>query len=53
MAIHLIILGADKIALEGLNLSDVPPGEYLLAAFPLNMEGSDGSPARAVLIEEC
>ena len=48
-AIHLIILGADKIALEGLNLSDVSPGEYILSAFPLNMSGSDGSPVRAVL----
>ena len=51
MAIHLIILGADKIALEGLNLSGVSPGEYTLSAFPLNMAGSDGSPVRAALIE--
>lgn len=52
MVLHMIILGADKIALEGLNLSDISPGEYVLSAFPLNMSGSDGSPVRAVLIKK-
>jgi arylformamidase len=51
MNVHLILLGAGIIPLEGLNLSAAAPGEYTLAAFPLNMSGSDGSPVRAVLIE--
>jgi len=29
----------------------VSAGEYVLVAFPLNLEGSDGSPVRAVLID--
>ena len=52
IANHMILLGADVIPLEGLRLSGVSPGEYILSAFPLNMSGSDGSPVRAILIEE-
>jgi arylformamidase len=36
--------------LEGLLLSHVPGGLYTLAAFPLRIEGGDGSPVRAVLV---
>jgi arylformamidase len=49
--IHHILLGAGLIPLEGLNLSSVQPGEYILSAFPINLAGSDGSPVRAVLIK--
>ncbi|RPF53995.1 arylformamidase [Aquisalibacillus elongatus] len=35
--------------LEGLNLIDVEPGIYKLTALPLNIEGADGSPVRAIL----
>ena len=50
MAVHLIMLGADMTLLEGIRLSDVPEGIYLLSAAPLNLGGSDGAPCRAVLI---
>lgn len=36
--------------IEGLDLSKAEEGEYTLAAFPLNFEGIDGSPCRAVLL---
>ena len=36
--------------LEGLVLEHVVPGLYTLVAFPLRIEGGDGSPVRAVLI---
>lgn len=49
---HKILLGAGVIALEGLNLSKVPPGEYELAALPIKLGGCDGAPVRAVLIAE-
>lgn len=49
---HVILLEQEIIPLEGLVLSDVAPGEYILSAFPLRMEESDGSPIRAVLIDE-
>ncbi|MCL2576762.1 MAG: cyclase family protein [Defluviitaleaceae bacterium] len=49
--VHLILLEKEIIPLEGLDLSNVNTGEYTLSAFPLNMKDSDGSPVRAVLIE--
>ncbi len=38
--------------LEGLYLRDVQPGLYTLVALPLKIEGGDGSPVRAVLVED-
>lgn len=37
--------------LEGLNLSGVTPGAYQLVCLPLPLVGTDGAPARAVLLE--
>ena len=47
---HHTLLGADVVILEGLVLTDVEPGEYFLVCLPLKLAGSDGSPARALLI---
>lgn len=49
---HHTLLGADVLILEGLDLADVEAGEYLLVCLPLKLEGSDGSPARAILMDE-
>ncbi|MDQ5950682.1 MAG: arylformamidase [Patescibacteria group bacterium] len=38
--------------LEGIDLSRVTEGEYVISAFPLKIEGADGALARAVLIED-
>lgn len=46
---HQILLGADVIALEGLNLSGIKPGFYELICLPLKLVGAEGAPARAVL----
>ena len=51
MAVHLIMLGAQIVLLEGIRLSEVEDGAYILNAAPLNLSGSDGSPCRAILIE--
>ena len=51
MAVHLALLGANVILLEGIRLLEVPEGVYLLNAAPLNLSGADGSPCRAVLID--
>jgi arylformamidase len=48
---HKILLGKSVVIVEGLNLSGVPPGEYQLICLPLRIEGCDGAPAPAVLIE--
>lgn len=47
--VHLIMLGAQIVLLEGIRLAKVPEGDYLLSAAPLNLGGADGSPCRAVL----
>lgn len=49
-ATHRILLGAGIVALEGLNLSKVPPGDYELVALPVKLGGSDGAPLRAILL---
>jgi len=51
MAVHLVLLGANVILLEGIRLSEVSEGVYFLNAAPLNLAGADGSPCRAVLID--
>ena len=50
MEVHLILLGASVILLEGIRLAEVSEGVYFLSAAPLNLSGADGSPCRAILI---
>jgi arylformamidase len=47
---HRVLLGAGVVVLEGLDLSGVEPGPYELYCLPLKLVGSDGAPARAILI---
>ena len=49
--VHLIMLGAQIVLLEGIRLSDVTTGVYILNAAPLNLGGCDGAPCRAILME--
>ena len=51
MAVHLALLSADVILLEGIRLAEVSEGVYFLNAAPLNLAGTDGSPCRAILID--
>lgn len=48
---HRILLGADVIAVEGLDLRAIPAGRYRLFCLPVPLAGADGAPAR-VLLEE-
>lgn len=48
---HTILFANGIVILEGLKLKDVPAGEYLLYAAPLNIVGAEAAPVRAVLIE--
>lgn len=48
--VHLILLGAGIVLLEGIVLTDVVDGRYLLSAAPLNLAGCDGAPCRAFLM---
>ncbi|MBT3321440.1 MAG: cyclase family protein [Anaerolineae bacterium] len=47
---HQILLRAGIIVIEGCDLSQVPEGEYGLYCLPLKLVGSDGAPARTILI---
>ena len=49
---HTILLQAGVVIIEGLNLAGVDPGWYSLYCLPLKLVGSDGAPARAVLLQE-
>ncbi len=48
---HEALLGAGIWVIEGLDLSEVEPGEYELICLPLKVQDSDGAPARAILRE--
>ncbi len=50
MEVHLIMLGAQIVLLEGIRLADVEAGVYILHAAPLNLGGAEGAPCRATLI---
>jgi arylformamidase len=49
--VHRALLSHEVIILEGLNLTNVPPGKYELICLPLRLRSNlgDGAPARAVL----
>lgn len=51
MEVHLILLKEEIVLLEGIVLSHVSDGKYILSAAPLNLTGCDGAPCRAVLIK--
>jgi arylformamidase len=48
---HTVLLKAGVVVVEGLNLSNVMRGFYDLYCLPLKIAGSDGAPARAILIQ--
>ena len=48
---HRILLEAGVVILEGLDLRKVKPGTYQLICLPLKLAGSDGAPARTILID--
>jgi arylformamidase len=48
--VHKALLAARVAVIEGLDLSKVEPGEYELYCLPLKLVGSDGAPARTILV---
>jgi arylformamidase len=46
---HHALLGAGVVVVEGLDLSEVQPGEYDMTCLPLRVGAGDGAPARVVL----
>ena len=52
MRVHKILLSKNIVLLEGTVLEKAREGRYILNCAPLNIEGIEGSPCRAILIEE-
>ncbi|MCL2760290.1 MAG: cyclase family protein [Desulfuromonadales bacterium] len=50
-AVHKTLLENDVVILEGVNMSQVPAGEYQLICLPLKIKGGDGAPVRALLLD--
>lgn len=50
--VHSALLGGNTAILEGLNLQHVKPGRYFLVAPPVRIDGADGAPVRALLLQE-
>lgn len=49
---HHILLKKNILIVEGLDFSKVRGGSYTFCCLPLKIAGSDGAPARAILIED-
>ncbi len=51
--VHITLLEKEVVILEGVDLREVPPGDYELICMPLKYDGAtgDGSPARTFLRE--
>lgn len=47
---HRVLFRGGAAILEGLDLSEAPPGRYTLACLPLRLEGAEATPVRAVLM---
>jgi arylformamidase len=50
--VHKMLLDAETILVEGLDLSGVQPGAYHLICLPVKIQDADGSPCRAILIQD-
>ncbi|MBI4672167.1 MAG: cyclase family protein [Chloroflexi bacterium] len=48
---HEVLLGARVVIVEGILSGEIAEGWYTLICLPLRLQGADGAPARAVLIQ--
>ena len=46
---HKTLMGAGAVVVEGVDLTNVPAGDYEMLCLPLKLEGCDGAPARLLL----
>ena len=46
---HLVLLSAEVIIVEGLDLREIAPRAYNLICLPMKIAGADGAPVRAIL----
>ncbi|HSP55013.1 MAG TPA: cyclase family protein [Dehalococcoidia bacterium] len=50
--VHLALLEAGVVIVEGLDMRQVPPGHYNIACAPLKIADAEGAPARVFLWDE-
>ena len=51
LAVHQILLSRNIVLLEGIRLDTVEEGIYFLFAAPINLNGAEGAPCRAILLK--
>ncbi len=49
---HYAVLGKGIVIIEGLDLTDVQPGEYDMVSLPMLVNGGNGSPIRVLLFDK-
>jgi arylformamidase len=49
---HRTLLSAGVVIVEGLDLREISPGDFILSCLPLKLAGADGAPARVVLMRD-
>jgi len=47
--VHRVLLNAGIVIVEGVNLSEVPAGDYEMLCLPLKLKNCDGAPSRVIL----
>jgi arylformamidase len=47
---HMVLMTKNILILEGLNLNNIAPGEYMLYALPLKLADIEGGPGRVILM---
>ncbi|MQG76847.1 MAG: cyclase family protein [SAR202 cluster bacterium] len=52
LSVHRTLLDNEIVVVEGLDLRQVSPGRYKLVCLPMKIEGSEGAPARVILLPE-
>ena len=50
--VHVTLLLAGVVNVEGLDLENIEPGEYELICLPLKIKNGDGAPARVILVKK-
>lgn len=47
--VHRILLGAEIVIIEGLNLKNIEQGDYEMICLPIKIKGADGAPSRVLI----
>ena len=51
LEVHLKLLEKEIVLLEGICLNEINEGQYFLNSAPINLNGLEGAPTRAILVD--